>query len=218
MVVGSSQTATDSGEADVGALTGVTSIKKFKYRGNDEEWSNTYHFRDNPPSTSADWHTLVMALGNLEAGIIRASDHIVRFYGYDTDDAKPISVYTLDLEAEGTPIPGTWVPQATDDDLAGDQAYFAEWQLDHKNSRGKWVYLRKYLHGGQCLRTNPDAPSAAYRGAVDTYARALWNGTTGFHGGLRARTGTWPILWTGTSDFITTRTLKRRGKRPPTPA
>lgn len=199
-------------------LTGITMIQKFTYRGDtEEEFSNTYHFRDNPPSTSADWLTLATALANELKTVFQPSTKIVRAYGYDTDAAKPISVWSHDWEAEAAPIAGTYVKDATEHDLAGDQAYFMEWQLDHKSTRGKWVYLRKYLHGGTSLLTNPDVPGGNYREACRVLANALGPPGTGFHGGLRARTGTWPVIWSGTSDYITTRTLRRRGKRPPTP-
>jgi hypothetical protein len=199
----------------IGALTGITMVKRFTYRGDtEEEWSNKYHFRSAPPSTSADWMTLFSALADIERTVYPATTHLVAAYGYNTDDAKPQSVWSIDLDSQGTPLPGLFVPAGTDDPLAGDQAYFAEWTIDKRSSKGKPIYLRKYLHGGQCDGVDPDIPGSHYRGVVDTYAHALGSTTGGFHGGLRSRTSDAPILWTGTSDYITTRTLRRRGKRP----
>jgi hypothetical protein len=196
-------------------LTGVTMVQRMTYRGdNTEEWSNNYHFRDAPPSTSADWDTLVNALAQIVKPVIPNTIEIVRAYGYNDDSDKPVSVYAKDWLTEGAPIAGTFAPGVNDHHMSGDQAYYATWQLDSRNARGKWIYLRKYLHGGIVAPTNPDIPDNAYRGAVDTYARALGTPAGGFHGGLRSRKTSAPILWTGTSDYITTRTLKRRGKRP----
>jgi hypothetical protein len=151
----------------------------------------------------------------LEKAIYPATTHVVRAYGYDTDDAKPVSVWSYDYLLAGEQVAGTFVQTPGDKQMAGDQAGLIEWQLDHKNSRGKWVYLRKYVHSGYIDPGNSDHIENLWHGALETFAGAIGGTTAPFHGGLRARTGTWPIQDYWAANVVTTRTLKRRGKRPP---
>jgi hypothetical protein len=197
----------------VGALTGLTTIKRFSYRGDPtEEWSNTYHFRDPPPATSAAWKTFADAFIAVERSIWQPSTHLVRAYGYADDSDKPISVWSHDYLLEGTQVPGTGTFPAPH--MAGDQAALMWWRLDHKNSHGKWVYLRKYMHGGSLAGDPADNLETTYAAALNQLADGLGQSVSWTHGGIRARTGDWPILAHGVSPFVTTRTLKRRGKRP----
>jgi hypothetical protein len=191
-------------------------VKQFAYRGDaTEEWSNTYHFRDAPPADSTAWGTLVAALAAIEVPILNPFTSIVRAYGYDTDDEKPISVYTKDWELDGGAPVGTYAySSGTEAPMAGDQATFVWWQLDVKNSRGKWIYLRKYIHGGFSVVGGPDSVSTAYKAALADYADELDFAGGAFHGGLRRRVDDADVLNHGVSPYTTTRTLHRRGKRP----
>lgn len=195
-------------------------VKKMPYRGDaTEEWSNTYHFRSAPPSTSEDWLSLVEDLAAIEAPILNPYTSIVRAYGYDTDDEHPISVYTKDWGTDGGATTGTYsYSSGSEQPLAGDQACFVWWKLEVKNSRGKWIYLRKYIHGGYCVVGGPDSVSTAYKAVLETYAAALDYADGAFYGGIRRRADDAEVLEHGVSPYTTTRTLHRRGKRPlPTP-
>ena len=199
----------------MGTLLGVTMVQQMSYRGDaTEEWSNTYHFRDTPPTTDAAWLTLVTALADIVKPVIPSTGHIIRAYGYDSDDDHAHAVYGKDWLSEGSPIAGTYSSFGTDFPLAGDQAYFTWWKLNKRNSRGKWIYLRKYLHDGFCSFSDPDRPGPGYKTACEAYATALVGGTTPFAGGIRARTDDTEVIAHGASEFVTTRTLHRRGKRP----
>lgn len=199
----------------VGALTGVTLVQQFYYRGDPtEEFSNTYHFRDAPPSTSADWDTLVSGLAQATKVIYPAGVKIVRAYGYDTDDDKPVSVYSKDWLLEGNPIAGTFSPQAGSHQMAGDQAAMVAWTVDAKSSTGKWIYLRKYIHGGYMSPTQPDDIETSWQTVLTNWALVLGTPAGGFHGGLRSRKRTQPIKDSWAQQHVTTRTLHRRGKRP----
>lgn len=191
-------------------------VKKFAYRGDaTEEWSNTYHFRSAPPSDSTEWATLVSALAAIEVPILNPYTSIVRAYGYDTDDEKPVSVYTKDWEVDGGAPVGTYsYSSGTEAPMAGDQACFVWWKLDVKNSRGKWIYLRKYIHGGYSVVGGPDSVSTAYKTALGTYAAALDYADGAFEGGIRRRSDDAEVLDHGVGQYTTTRTLHRRGKRP----
>lgn len=197
-------------------VTGITLIKKFTYRGDaNEEWSNTYHFVSAPPSDDAGWATLVTELAEIEQPVLNAFTTIVRAYGYDSDDDHAASVYTKDWELDGGALTGTYsFSSGTEEMMAGDQAVLVSWRLAVKNTKGKWIYLRKYLHGGFETLGGPDSVSTAYKAALQTYADALDDGSTGLHGGLRARTRTDDVTANQVSPYTTTRTLRRRGKRP----
>lgn len=199
----------------MGSLFGITMVQKMVYRGDaGEEWSNTYHFKDPPPDNDDDWLARVTELSLIVKPIIPTTGHIVRAYGYDSDDDHASSVYLKDWEHDAGPLAGTYSSFGTDFPLAGDQAVFAWWRTDRRNSRGKLVYLRKYIHDGFCSFDNPDLPGPGYKTAIETYAAALGSGSTPFAGGLRSRTHDDTITAAGCTDYVTTRTLKRRGKRP----
>jgi hypothetical protein len=191
----------------------LTVVKRFPYRGDtQEEWSNTYHFRQAPPATSADWKSFADAFINEEKPLYHPHCHVTRAYGYDTDDAKPVSVWGYDYGLAGEEVPGTG--GGGDTNFAGDQAAMLWWKLDHKNSRGKYVYLRKYMHDGEVLAGASDDLAVATKAAYELFVANLWSNPTPAGGGIRARTGTWPVIAAGVSPYVTTRTLRRRGKRP----
>jgi hypothetical protein len=141
-----------------------------------------------------------------------ATSAAVRAYGYNDDGDKPISVWSHDWLATGGQFGGLGVFGGNK--MSGDQAACISWRLDHKNSRGKYVYLRKYMHDGHTAAGDTDKLDPAYLTNLTQFALDCMNGPAGFWGGVRARTGTWPILAAGTTGWSTTRTLKRRGKRP----
>lgn len=195
--------------------TGITLVKQFSYRGNpDEQWSNTYWFFSPAPSSAAEWNSLWVELWALEAQVIPSNSKLVQVYGYNDRTYRSHAVFDETLDP-GTP--GQFPPPADGVDFAGDQAARVGWKTDHKNSRGKWVYLSKYLHDGFVLGASPDYLSPEYRDALATYARHVAT----FWGGLvpgPSKDDPTPGVYTITADvvpeFVTTRTLKRRGKRP----
>jgi len=189
----------------MGALTGITLSQKFTYRGDpEEEFSNTYHFRDAPPSTTADWDTFAQALVDWVKTVLPADVQIVSAYGYNTDDAKPISVYSKDFTLAGVGIPGTFVPGVNDVRMAGDQAAHMNWALDARDSRGHYIYCRKYMHAGFVDKTNPDNLSADYLAAMNLLAQHLGQPSGAFHGGIRSRLHGEPVLSYWTTGTVTT--------------
>lgn len=194
---------------------GITLVQQMLYRGDtNEEWSNTYHFRNAPPVDDAGWLTVMNSLAGHVKTIIPTTGSIVRAYAYNDDGDKPTTVYVHDWLSLGTPIAGTYASTGSDFPLAGDQAVFSWWRINKRNSRGKWIYLRKYWHDGFCDFTNPDLPGAGYKAAVEALTLELDEGGGAFQGGIRARKHSEAIFGHGVGEFVTTRTLKRRGKRP----
>lgn len=189
----------------------ITSIKSFTYRDAPEEWSNRYHFSGEPPADQAGWVTLAQALATIEKPCFDTSVTIVRMYGYlaDGDDAVAVVDFTV---SPLTPVHGT---ATLSGDLApGDAAGTVRWLTDRRTSKGKPIYLRKYLHGVQQDTTDKDKITAAMLTAYGTYGTALlspWGSTTN---ALCDSLGV-AVTAPHASPWVTTRTLKRRGRRPP---
>lgn len=196
------------------AVTGITLVKKFSYRGDaTEEYSNTYHFDVPVPSNSTTWKIVVDALATAEALCLPTGHTIVQAYGYGTDVVTDPSVFGWNYVANGDTKVGVVAPPGDGQKLAGDQAVFLWGQLDHKNTKGRYVYLRKYLHGGYALAADPDKISATYHTPLQAFVDKLVAGTITECGHWRARTGTWPVIAHGVGPYVTTRTLERRGKK-----
>jgi len=190
---------------------GIVLIKSFSYRGHAEEWSNVYHFSESPPTTPAAWKTLVDLVIAQEKTCYGTGCKVVRAYCYaDSDNDATTSIdYTL-LGAE---VPGT-LPQLDQIPQAGDAAVWIRWVTAKHNTKGKIVYLRKYFHNAMVNSTGgADVIYTAQKNAMQAFGDKLTNGTiTGFT--LCGKDGT-DALTASVSPFVTTRTLKRRGKRPP---
>lgn len=200
-------------------LMGFTIVKQFTYRGDPtEEWSGTYHFTAPPPSTDTNWKIVADRLIANEVTCYPPSSKVVRVYGYNNDDPKATSVWSYDYEAAGETVAGTLLVPANSYHVAGDQAAVMFCKTDRRNTRGKNIYLRKYFHDGYADLTTHDTLSANYKAALENWATALVTGAVPELGRWRARAADAGSLAEGADPYITTRTLHRRGKRPPTPA
>lgn len=193
------------------AVTGLTLVKLFSYRGDaQEEFSNTYHFKGLPPGDDASWNVLLNDVVTQEKVLWPSTVKMSRAYGYNSDDPNAHHVFAHDYGTTGPP--GTFVPQSADHRMAGDQAACIWWKMDRLSSRGKPIYLRKYMHSGFTDQINVDNISSLYGAQLDQYASTM----KGIHGGLRSRSHDDNVVAQGHIPYATTRTLKRRGKRPKT--
>jgi hypothetical protein len=186
--------------------------KQFTYRGNNEIWSNTYHFTGSAPSSDANWDALIDALVTAEKAIHMATTFIVYASCYTADHTP--AAHTRDFNnAPDTPVAGTYSFTSSTNlvQCGGDQATWVRWKTDHRDSRGHQVYVRNYYHGFPVVP--PDGVGATYRTALATFGAAM---VTGFISGayklsdLQGHAVSTPTVPT----FVTTRTLKRRGKSP----
>lgn len=192
------------------ARTGVVLIHRFIYRGDaSEEFSHSYFFKGPPPGDDSSWLVLCDDLINLEKPIYSPQISFVAAYGYDSDDPAAHAVFAHDFTQPGPPPTGTR-PEAGQF-MAGDQAACVEWKTDAKNARGKWIYLRKYIHQGIIDPSSADNLETAYMAKLQTYADFVQL----FHGGLTAQRNAYNVTSSRVLPYVTTRTLKRRGKRPP---
>jgi len=190
-----------------------------------EEFSSKYWFKAPPPSADADWMSLVNSVKNLETNIFPNTVTFQRAYGYNDDDPKANAVFVHDWNIPGPAPPGTMA--GTGAPMAGDQAGLVEWKTEHKNTRGKLIYLRKYLHAGHIDTLDRDRLDGNYITALQTYGdgiRVLHGGLTNASSKASSSNGQdWPggshtAIGTLVSPWVTTRTLKRRGPRPKTQA
>jgi len=191
---------------------GIQLTKRMTYRSVGEEWSNKYWLSGTPPSTVSGWQALVDALIASEIQCYAASSEIVRAAAWDDNDPHAFVTWTRDYESESASIPGT-LPEEVGMKMAGDQAGMVEWKTTRKNSRGKWVYLRKYFHNGFQAAGDADYVSATTQAAYDRLAGTLMGGLQGGVHRIRSQAQDEEIQSHLVSVYMTTRTLKKRGKK-----
>lgn len=197
---------------------GVTIIKSmFRHGVAGEEWSNHYHLTGTDPANSTAWRTLFDLLVAQEKTLYSSACSVVRGYGYDDDDPTAHAVWSVDLTASpNTPVPGT-LSVASSRQMPSDAAAWVRWKLDRLNSKGKPVYLRKYFHDQWGPTSSTDTTKDNVLAGWKTNALAFGNTlrVTGLSDGTKIRdTAGAALLGHSCSDYFTTRTLKRRGRRP----
>jgi hypothetical protein len=195
---------------------GLTIVKRFTYRGNQEEFANEYHLTGAVPADNAAWKALTDALIVAEKTCYTAGVSVVRAYGYDSDDPHAHAVWTYDYLANTASVPGT-LTSTSAVIASGDQAAWVRWKTSRLNSKGKVIYLRKYFHGGTIGTGTPDYITTAWATALAGLGTKLRDGTFLDARTITARGHTDVIVGSTAATFITTRTLKRRGKRPTSP-
>lgn len=198
------------------AQCGMTLVKRFTYRGDThEEFSNTYHFTGTVPADTTAWNALRDALVAQEKTVYTNNVTIVRVYGYATDAPDSPAVYVYDyLAGGGSGIAGTLTGTgrvAT----PGDTAFWVRWKTSRNNSNGKAIYLRKYFHDAWSDTTGgPDVLYAGQKTAAQALGVKLRDGSFLDARTLTARGHSDTLVGSAASTYLTTRTLKRRGKRP----
>lgn len=186
----------------------ITINKQITYRGLPEVTSNTYHFSGTTPATDADWNTLALAIWSAEKPLQPASVKYVGYLGYQAGNEHAVSIKNY-LEDGTTPVPGT-ATEWNGDTIPGDVAVWVRWTTPDRTSRGKRIYLRKYFHE---VASTDDVPISAFPPKALIYANKMIDGTLpgGFKiCGPQGAVASNPKV----SPYMTTRTLKRRGKRP----
>ncbi len=188
----------------------ITIVKTFKYRGRDEEWSNSYTFSGGMPADNPSWKALGDAIWDLERECVRPPVAVVQYYGYAAG-AVP-SVAQIDRRQE--PIGPRSGNLSGQDGVAmsGDQAAQCR-ALVGNSVKGKKVYVRKYFHGGFVSLADTDKVSGPMLAGLTLLAQGMTNGT--LPGGRKWCGPTGAQATQPTAPvFVTTRTLKRRGARP----
>jgi hypothetical protein len=185
----------------------VTLVKRFTYRGNTEEWGNSYHLSGANPADGAAWEALVTALATWERSCLPSNQTWVRAYGYNIDSDQ------ADYRYEWVTPPAGYISSSGSAATPGDAAVWVRWTRTGL-SNGRPVYLRKYFHGALSASGTPDTILAGQKTALLAFGAALEAGTDipgARH--ILSPNGT-SVSGHSASSYITTRTLKRRGKRP----
>lgn len=196
----------------MGACVGITLVKQFTYRGDaNEQFSNTYHLTGSVPSSNADWLALATALATYEAKVFGPVS-TVKAYGYATDNPDDNSVWQTDW-APGTITGGLVIGSSIP--APGDAAFWVRWKTSRLNEHGKPIYLRKYFHDARTPAGGGDAIFPTQKTNAEAFAVKLTDGSFVPDGRkIRSQLHDETILSSSASSFLTTRTLKRRGKRP----
>lgn len=192
----------------------VTIVKRFIYRGSEEEWSNTYHFDGGTPADATHWKALCDAVIGNEEKIYAGVHQIVTGIGH-APGVKP-AVWEHDYSADTPAKIGTLTPSVGAFPSSGDVACWLRWGTATVTSRGKPIYLRNYYHGVWTIEQGGDydkvdtAQELAMQQFGQVWLNGLSDGTSihhraGPHGAAGVNYEAGP--------YATTRTLKRRGKR-----
>lgn len=189
---------------------GIVVTYRFTYRGSDEEWSQKYHHDGTAPSSPSAWRDWCDVFTIAVRNVLGTQVHIVRYNCYE--DLSAPTTYTYNLADWAGEIAGEWAPSSGEDWASGDTAYLERWNTGRMSSKGKPVYLFKYFHPAGILEATPDDLAPTLKTVMDTFGAAL---ETGLSSGLKIadKNGN-AVTGYHTEPYATTRTLKRRGRRP----
>lgn len=189
----------------------ITLVKEFNYRGAAEEWSNTYGFTGPALADYSAMVTFVNQIAFFEKTLYVSTCKVVRALIYQPGSI--VADRTLDFAAEvGGQTPGTLILTAGTPEWAGDQAGWIRGKIG-VNSKGRPVYVRKYYHAGTSPVEDTDQVSGNWGAAANAYLNTITGG--GLQDGRRwCGPNGQNVSLTARSTHVTTRTLKRRGRRP----
>lgn len=190
----------------------LTVEKSMTYRGVREHWSNAYHFDQVPPSSAA-WDSIRSDIVFAESVFLDADVQFERVYGHEPG-TPPILVYEVDYPPTGEGgLAGAYVPQAGEYQAPGDAAGWIRWGTTQKTSLGKPIFLRNYYHamyvtsnGDQIVQRQHDGMLAL---GQELQSGVIYGGTTFRRAGPRGAVAQNHAV----STWVTTRTLKHRGRR-----
>jgi len=198
----------------VATATGLILTKRFTYRGlADEEWSSRYWFTGPPPDSDQHWADLANDVAELEVECYAPTSKVVAAYGYNDNTPNAHAVWKTDYSLTGSELAGRLII-ADGHPFAGDQAGLVQWKCARLSEKGKPIYLRKFFHDGGVASTARDSVDSATYTAYSNFATAMVDGSVLGARVIRSQTQDESIVFLGAYPYVTTRTLKRRGKRP----
>jgi hypothetical protein len=184
-------------------------VQSMEYRNEAEEWSNSYSFKGPAPTNDADWLALANAFITQLRNCFSARTTFVRAYGYAPNAVGANFVH--DFASPGPPPAGTMVTTSKFG-APGDVAATGRLSSDKFNPSGKRVYGRSYWHDVYANSSDADRLDSEQQSLLTTFLTQYTQG----------------LIYPGTDSclpdlsdthsphvdqWLTTRTLKRRGKR-----
>jgi hypothetical protein len=207
------------------AACGITTVKQITYRGDSaEEYSNTYWFTGGAPTDAqllALFNAIVLVEKACYPSFSSSGAKVIRGYGYKDDTGhKPGDTGTVhpadwvnDISA--TPVQGTLTVSTLDQINPGDDAVWVRWKTSRRTDPGgKAIYLRKYFHPAIKNPSSVETVLAAQQTALGALGTKMMDGSLPDARKLTTAGQNDVLLASAVSQYVTTRTLKRRGKRP----
>lgn len=192
----------------------LTIVKSFSYRGSAEEWGNTYFFDGDTPSDPASWKTLADAVIAAEKALYDSTIDAVKAIGHVAGES--VAVWSYDYAAFSESVPGI-LDISTAERQSGDTANWLRWSTDAKTEKGKPIYLRNYYHPAfSATGTSSNNTYSVWVTNAQTFGDDWISGFTDGDSVVHHRAGPHGVagIVALPSTYVTTRTLKRRGKRP----
>lgn len=189
---------------------GFIVTNSFTYRGSTEEWSQKYHHDGTAPSTPAAWRSFCNNFIDAYRLVLGTQVEVLRFQCYE--DLSAPTTYTYNLADFSGPFAGEYALSSGEDWASGDTAYLERWNTGRMSTKGKPVYLFKYFHPAAIHEATPDQLAPTLKTAMDTFGAAVMAGISGSLK-IADKNGN-PVTGYYTEPYATTRTLKRRGRRP----
>lgn len=191
-------------------------VSKFDYRGKPEEFSNRFSFADRQPIDQTTWLTMANALIDHMIPCFPGSTSFVRAYGYAPSAISAEFVH--DFENPGPARTGTFIPAAGQTRMPGDTAMTLRYSSAKMSTRGKHVYGRNYFHDVYNDSASAyDRLSQTQQAAFTQLGTDLCSGTIHPRLSICLPNATWDLFSPHADQWLTTRTLHRRGKRTKTP-
>src|SRR5215471_888256 len=194
----------------------LTMEKSFTYRGAREHWSNAYHLQEQPVDSTS-WSALANRVWDYEKMFLPADCQWERAFGH-APGTPPVLVYEApDIPPVGEGgIAGQFVPVASAHPCPGDAAVYVRYGTTQKSTLGKPIYLWNYYHAVYFDAAAADVQDANQKAALEALAAIVVSGLNvpGATPALYHRAGPRGAVAQNhkVGDFITTRTLKHRGK------
>lgn len=192
----------------------VIIVKSAEWRNTQEEFSNGYYFNGTKPSNRSEAEAFFMALWNVEKEFSNQLITLAQGYYYEDPTVdKPHVTIGRDYRGENIQYGSGGIASSS----GGQQTSLEQCGLMKARcgymKNGRVRYVNKYYHGVSAKQSDADAANWVASATLATKLAKFTDGT--LPGGAKLCRPDGLVCETPqVSPWITTRTLKRRGKRP----